>query len=120
MLSGRGSPQGPSDGGRCCRRRLTPWRGETGPGLGWFLGWRGCRLGLRSPWTRYRLAAPSTQHLPLHFLQAPAACDREQIERAGWCPSSSWTGDRERALERLSHKCAVRRRPLTPCLGVSR
>ena len=30
----------------------------------------------------------STQLLPLQLLQAPAACDREQIERAGWCPSS--------------------------------
>ena len=48
-----------------CTRPLTG--GAQCAAQGWFLGWRGCRLGLRSPGTRCGLVvvAPSTWHLPL-------------------------------------------------------
>ena len=101
-------------GGRCCAA-LTPQAGAGRPGR------RSADLHVGAPAGRTRgLSAAGAGSLRRRRLSClinlrPRGGSRwEQTARASRRPSDHWRCDRTRALERLPHRCAVRRRPLTP------
>jgi len=101
-------------GGRCCAA-LTRQAGAGRPGR------RSADLHVGAPAGRTRgLSAAGAGSLRRRRLSClinlrPRGGSRwEQTARASRRPSDHWRCDRTRALERLPHRCAVRRRPLTP------